>query len=115
MASVHPFSAMKLSFLLSVAAGIALVVAVIMLWLTLSSLGLFDKLNDLLASIGSSSPTAKKFDIYDYVGLRKVLSITIVIAVVNSVLLTAIATLSTVLYNLSAGLVGGVRVTLSDD
>ena len=114
IASVDPFSALKLSFLLSVAAGIALVIAVIVLWVVLSSIGVFDQLNDVLGSLGLDT-TTKKFDIYKYVGFGKVVSISIVIAVINAAILTALATLSAFLYNLSAGLVGGVRVTLSDD
>jgi hypothetical protein len=114
IASIDPFSALKLSFLLSVAAGIALVIAVVVLWLVLDSIGVFDQLNDVLGDLGLNT-TTKKFDIYKYVGLGKVLSISIVIAVINAAILTALATLSAFLYNLSAGLVGGVRVTLSDD
>jgi hypothetical protein len=114
LASIDPFSALKLSFLLSVAAGIALVIAVVVLWFLLSSLGVFDNLNSVLGDLGMNTQT-KKFDIYDYVGFGKVVSISIVIAVINAALLTALATLSAFLYNLSAGLVGGVRVTLSDD
>lgn len=114
IASVDPFSAIKLSFLLSVAAGIALVIGVIVLWLVLNSIGVFDHLNSVLGDLGLDT-TTKKFDIYDYVGFGKVVSISIVIAVFNAVLLTALATLTTFLYNLSAGLVGGLRVTLSDD
>jgi hypothetical protein len=114
VASIDPFSALKLSFLLSVAAGIALVIAVVVLWLVLSAIGVFGDLNSVLGDLGLNT-TTKKFDIYDYVGFGKVVSISIVIAVINAALLTALATLSAFLYNLSAGLVGGVRVTLSDD
>jgi hypothetical protein len=114
VASIDPWSALKLSFLLSVAAAIALVIAVAVLWMVLSAIGVFDQLNSLLGTLGLDS-TTKKFDIYDYVGFGKVLSISIVIGIVNAFLLTALSTVSVLLYNLSAGLVGGVRVTLSDD
>jgi hypothetical protein len=102
------------SFLLSVAAGIALIVGVVVLWLVLDGIGVFEQLNKALGTIGFDK-TTEKFDIYKYVGLGKVLSISIVISVVNAALLTALSTVATLLYNLSAGLVGGVRVTLSDD
>jgi transmembrane protein DUF3566 len=114
VASIDPWSALKLSFLLSVAAVIALVIGVFVLWLVLDGIGVFDQLNSVMGSVGMST-TTKKFDIYKYVGLGKVLSIATVIGVVNAALLTALATVTTLLYNLSAGLVGGVRVTLSDD
>jgi hypothetical protein len=114
VASVDPFSVLKLSFLLSVAAGIALVVASIVLWFVLSAIGVFDQLNGLIGDMGMNS-TSNPFSIYDYVGFGRVVSISIVIGVVDTLLLTALATLAAFLYNLSAGLVGGVRVTLSDD
>jgi len=114
VASIDPWSALKLSFLLSVAAVIALVIGVAVLWLVLNGIGVFDQLNKVFGTIGLST-TTEQFDIYKYVGFSKVLSIAIVIGVINAALLTALATVTTLLYNLSAGLVGGVRVTLSDD
>jgi hypothetical protein len=115
VASIDPFSVLKLSFLLSVAAGVALVVASVVLWTVLKGIGVFDQLNDLFASIGGLESGGARFDIYDYVGLGRVLSITIVIGVIDTLLLTAMATVSAFLYNLGSGLVGGIRVTLSDD
>jgi len=114
IASIDPWSALKLSFLLSVAAVIALVIGVAVLWFVLDGIGVFTELNKVFGDIGLSTQT-ETFDIYKYVGFSKVISIAVVIGVVNAALLTAIATVSTLLYNLSAGLVGGVRVTLSDD
>ena len=43
------------------------------------------------------------------------LSLGTVIAVVNVVLLTALATLGAFLYNIATNLVGGLHLTLSDD
>jgi transmembrane protein DUF3566 len=114
VASIDPFSALKLSFLLSVAAGIALVIASVVLWLVLSGIGVFDQLNNVLGDLGMNTQT-KRFDIYDYIGFGRIVSLSIVIGVINTLLLTALATVTAFLYNLSAGLVGGVRVTLSDD
>jgi len=114
IASIDPWSALKVSFLLSVAAVIALVIGTAVLWLVLDGIGVFDQLNKVLGTVGLDTEKTT-FDIYKYVGFGKVLSIAIVIGVINAALLTALATVSTLLYNLSAGLVGGIRVTLSDD
>jgi Transmembrane domain of unknown function (DUF3566) len=114
VASVDPWSALKVSFMLSVAAVFALVVGVAVLWMVLDGIGVFDQLNKALGTIGFGQ-TTKKFDIYEYVGFGKVLAIATFIGVANAFLLTALATITTLLYNLSAGLVGGVKVTLSDD
>jgi hypothetical protein len=101
---------MKLSFLLSVALGIALVVAAGVLWTILDGMGVFADVNRVTSEV-----LAQPFDVLDYVGLGKVLSLATVIAVVDVVLLTALSTLGAFLYNVASSLVGGLHVTLSDD
>jgi hypothetical protein len=112
IASVDPWSVLKLSFLLSVALGIATVVASVVLWLVLNGMGIFEQINGVLGDI---SGTGEEFDIFDYVGFGRVLSLSTVVGVVNVVLITALSTIGAFLYNLGAGLVGGLHVTLSDD
>ncbi|GAB3270022.1 DUF3566 domain-containing protein [Kineosporia babensis] len=115
LASIDVWSALKISFLLSVASAIALVIAVSVLWLVLSAMGVFDSLNEMLNTLGLDQSGESSFDIYNYVGFTKVLSISIVLGAVNALIMTALSTVGVLLYNLSSGLVGGVRVTLSDD
>jgi hypothetical protein len=112
VARADPWSVLKLSFLLSVALGLAMVVSVIILWVLLKSMGVFDDLNGVLQEIGGKN---SPFDIYDYVGLGRVISLTTFVAVINVVIIMALSTLGAFLYNLSASLVGGLQVTLSDD
>jgi hypothetical protein len=45
----------------------------------------------------------------------RVTSLSMVIAVIDVILLTALATLGAFLYNICASLVGGVQLTLTDD
>jgi hypothetical protein len=112
LAKVDPFSVLKLSFLVSVGIGIATVVAAIVIWQVLNGMGVFADVNRLAKQIaGESTP----FDVNQYVGLGRVVSLATVIAVINVALLTALATLGAFLYNLASGLVGGLHVTLSDD
>ncbi len=112
LARVDPWSITKLSFLLSVAVGIALVVATAVIWSVLDGMGVFTDLNGLLKDVVGNEVD---FDLLDYVGFGKVLSLATVIAVVDVVLLTALSTIVAFLYNVSAALVGGLHVTLSDD
>ena len=114
VASIDVWSALKVSFLLSVASAIALVIAVCVLWMVLSAMGVFDSLNEMLNTLGLDQ-SETSFDIYDYIGFGKILSISIVLGAVNAFIMTALSTVAVLLYNLSSGLVGGVRVTLSDD
>lgn len=114
LSRVDPWSAMKLSFLLSVAVGIAGVVMTAGLWMLLSSMGVFADLNRTVEGVLNSSDGAK-IDLMNYIGLGRVVSLTIVIAVIDVLLVTAISTLGAFLYNICASLVGGLQVTLTDD
>ncbi|NAZ82832.1 DUF3566 domain-containing protein [Kineococcus sp. R8] len=112
LARIDPWSVTKLSFLLSVAVGIALVVATGVVWSVLNGMGVFTDLNGLLRDIAGSEID---INLLDYVGFGKVLSLATVIAVIDVVLLTALSTIVAFLYNVSSALVGGLHVTLSDD
>jgi len=115
LARVDPWSVMKLSFLLSVALAIVASVAVFVLWSVLDSMGVFDSVGRSVESVTRSSDNAQGVDILDYVGLGRVLSLTVVLAGVNVVLMTALSTLGAFLYNMAAGLVGGLHVTFTED
>jgi hypothetical protein len=112
VARVDPWSVMKISFLVSVAIGIAFVVMVAVLWLILDGMGVFSSLNRTIADIQG---TANDFDLMDYIALPRVMSLSVVIGVIDVVLLTALSTLGAFLYNVCSSLVGGVQLTLSDD
>jgi Transmembrane domain of unknown function (DUF3566) len=111
---VDPWSVMKMSFLLSVAVGIAWVVMVAVLWMILSSMGVFSDINRTVEEVLSSN-NGSKFDLMDYIGLGRVVSLSIVIGVIDVILVTAISTLGAFLYNVSSSLVGGLQTTLTDD
>lgn len=104
---------MKISFLLSVALGIAGVVMVAVLWTILNGMGVFDQVNGVVGQIVQDSDS--RFDVLDFIGFRRVVSLSIVIGVIDVILITAIATLGAFLYNVSSALVGGLQVTLTDD
>jgi hypothetical protein len=113
VARVDPWSAMKLSFLLSVAIGIALVVMTAVLWIILDGMGVFGDVDRTIGEvIGSETST---FNLMDYLGFGRVLSLATVIAVIDVFLLTALATLGAFLYNVCSSLVGGVHPTLTAD
>ena len=111
---VDPWSVMKLSFLLSVAVGIAGVVMVASLWMILSGMGVFADINRTVEDVLNSS-NGSTFDLMDYIGLGRVVSLSIVIGVIDVILLTAISTLGAFLYNVCSSLVGGLQLTLTDD
>ncbi len=114
LTQIDAWSVMKTSFLLSIALGIVLVVAVAIVWAVLGAAGVWDSINSIVQqSVGNAS--GPQFDVTDYVGTSRVLGFTMIVAVVDVVLITAIATLGAFLYNLSAALLGGIEVTLAED
>lgn len=114
MTHIDPWSVMKTSFLLSIALGIVTVIAVAMVWSVLGAAGVWDSINKTVQEvIGGGSGSA--FNVEDYVGTSRVLGFTMIVAVVDVVLITAIATLGAFLYNLAATLLGGVEVTLAEE
>lgn len=105
---------MKTAFLLSVAVGITLFFAVAVLWSVLDAAGVFVAVGDLIHEL-TASETSAGVNIEEYTALSRVLGFVTLIAVVDVVLLTALATLGAFLYNLSASLLGGLEVTLAED
>lgn len=112
VARIDPWSVMKLSFLLSVAIGIMIVVAAAVVWQTLDSMAVFTSVNETIATIADDP---EFFNLLEYAAFPRVLSLATMIAVVDVVLLTALSTIGAFLYNIVAALVGGVTVTLTDD
>jgi hypothetical protein len=110
---VDPWSAMKMSFLLSVALGIAMVVMVFVLWTILAGMGVFDQVNGVVGEIVQDGN--QRFDILDFVGLGRVLSLSIVIAVIDVILITAIATLGRSSTTSPARSSAALQLTLTDD
>jgi hypothetical protein len=114
LVQVEPWSVMKTAFMLSIAVGIVTVVAVGIVWGVLGAAGLWDSVNSIVQdSIGDSSGTP--FEIQKYLGTSRVLGFTMIVAVADVILITAIATLGAFLYNLAAGLLGGIEVIFAED
>lgn len=111
VARVDPWSVMKVSFLLSVAAAIAGLVATLVVWFMLDAMQVFSDVERFLVSIGAESFTS----LLDYARLPQVMSMATLVGVVNIVVLTALATLGALVYNVITALVGGIRVTLMDE
>lgn len=106
---------MKTAFLFSIAGGIMFWVATYMTWGIIQSSGLFDSLNETVSGIVNSPTDPNKFQIEQYISTNKVLGIAAVIATIDIVIFTALATLGAFLYNLSATMLGGLEVTLAED
>lgn len=114
VAKADPWSVMKVSFLLSIALGICTVVAAAILWMVMDAMGVFTTVGGTISE-ATGSNESNGFDLQSFLSLPRVLIFTSVIAVIDVVLATALATLGAFIYNLSAGFVGGVELTLAED
>jgi hypothetical protein len=113
LSHIDPWSVMKTAFLLSIALGIVTVVAVAVIWSVLGAAGVWESINSAVGDVVGG--TGASFAIEDYLGTSRVLGFTMLVAVVDVVLVTVVATLGAFLYNLAAALLGGVEVTLAED
>ncbi|MDO5749605.1 MAG: DUF3566 domain-containing protein [Rothia sp. (in: high G+C Gram-positive bacteria)] len=109
---IDPWSVAKMVFLLSMALGIVVVVASVLLFLFLQASGSFQGINQLLTSLGTGN---QAIDITQMVSVGQVALITTIISVVNTVLFTLLGMIAATLYNLAARLVGGITLTMSDE
>lgn len=114
VAKADPWSVMKVSFLLSIALGICTIVAAAVLWMVMDAMGVFSTVGGTISE-ATGSNESNGFDLQSFLSLPRVLMFTSIIAVIDVVLATALATLGAFIYNLSAGFVGGVELTLAED
>jgi len=112
---IDPWTIMKVSFMLSIAFGIMTIVAVGVVWSMLDAAGVFTSVDETVKSVTGEGGGALGFDLMSWVGFDRVMGFTTLIAVVDVVLITALATLGAFLYNLASSLLGGVEVTLVED
>jgi len=109
---IDPWSVAKIAFMLAVALGIVLVVALAVLWWILDYTGVFETLARNVNDVVGNATT--NFDLLSLLDFNRVMGVAIVLASVEVVLVTAVVTLFAILYNLTVPLTGGVEVVLTD-
>jgi hypothetical protein len=114
VSKADPWSVMKVSFLLSIALGVCTVIAAAVLWMVMDAMGVFSTVGGTISE-ATGSNESNGFDLQSFLSLPRVLLFTGVIAIIDVVLATALGTLGAFIYNLSAGFVGGVELTLAED
>ena len=108
---IDTWSALKISLVLSIALFFIWMVAVGVLYMVLGGLGVFDTLNDLFGQVGSHAGTKAASAV---ITPGVVFGGAAVIGAINVVLMTALCTVGTFIYNLCSDLVGGLELTLSE-
>lgn len=102
---------MKQSFLLAMALAVVILVASASLWIALESAGVIGAITRTATDVGGESAAT----VTSYLTLGKVMGVSLVLAGIETVLVTVLATLFAFLYNLSVGIGGGLEVTLSEE
>jgi hypothetical protein len=110
---IEPWSVTRLAFAISVAMMIVSVVAVLIFWLVLDAVGVWDQINDSFTTVLSDD--SDSFNVTDYFGFGRVVGLTLVLSAVNVIVMTALATIAAHLYNLAARLMGGVELTFAEE
>jgi hypothetical protein len=104
---------MKFSFVVSVVAFVILFVAIAILYMVLSGLGVFTSLQHTVSTLTSSQGSAGT-NIAKWFSASRVLGYTGMLGALNIVLITAMSTIGAVIYNLIAHTIGGVEITLRE-
>ena len=92
---VDPWSVAKVSFMLSLALAVMIVIAIAAMWWVLTYTGVFDSLALLSFS--------------------RVMGVTLLVSALEIVLMSIMGGLLAMLYNITVGITGGAEVVLSDD
>lgn len=109
---IDAWSVFLFSLVASLCLGVVLLVAVAALYAALSSLGVLSSINGLLGEVtGSGTPDEVIAPVFT---ASRVLGAAAVLAAIDVVLLTVLATLGALLYNLCASLTGGIEVQLGE-
>lgn len=107
---IDPWSTLKISLVISIAMFFVWMLAVGFLYIVLSGMGVWDRLNstftDMVSDNGSNSSSI--------IDAGTVFGYAAVIGLINVVLLTALSTVGVFIYNQCTDLVGGIQVTLAD-
>jgi hypothetical protein len=96
----------KLSFLIWLCLGIALIVAAVLVWVVLNSTGIFEKLDNTLQDI----LVEPDFHVANTFGLIQVGGFALIVALLNTVVGTVMGAIAALLYNLSVRFTGGLLV-----
>jgi hypothetical protein len=113
LSRVEPWSVMKFSFMISLVGWIVLFVAIALLYYALRAFGVFHYLEQTVTTVTSSKGSPGD-NAATWFSASTVLGYTLLAGAVNVVLLTALATVGSVIYNVVTHFSGGVEVTLRE-
>ena len=108
------WSTVKLSFLVAVSLGVVLVVSTVLVYLVLQTTGVLVKLDSLLSDILTTGGD-DAFSVSESFSLVTVTLFSFIVAVLNIVVGTALGAITSILYNFSVRLTGGLLVGFTNN
>jgi hypothetical protein len=106
---IDPWSVFLFSLVASVFLGLAMIVAITVLYAVLGTLGVTESVNQLFVEVTGGTGDGEAL-----LTAGRIVGGAAVLAAVNVVFLTLLATLGALLYNLCASFTGGVELTLGE-
>ncbi|GAA4865144.1 DUF3566 domain-containing protein [Saccharopolyspora cebuensis] len=107
---LDPWSVLKLALVLSVAMFFVWMIAVAVLYGVLDGMGVWEQLNGTFTDLTQPEDAASE----PLISAGRVFGVAMIIGAINIVLITALSTVASFIYNVAADLAGGVEVTLSE-
>jgi hypothetical protein len=108
---LDPWSVLKLSLVLSVAGFLVWLVAVGVLYGVLDGMGVWDQINGTYSDLTSVNEASGGEPL---ISAGRVFGVAMLVGVLNIILMTALATVGALIYNVASDLVGGAELTLSE-
>ena len=105
------WSAVKFSFLIAASLGIVLVVAAVFVWVVLNSTGIFGDLDAILKDILGN----ENFSVTESFSLGQTALFAFIVALLNTVVGTALGAIASMLYNFSVRITGGLLVGFTNN
>jgi len=105
------WSTVKLSFLAGICLAIIAVVGTFLIWTVLDRTGIFDQVNSLFKDISGAGGS----DLRSILGLGQVMGFSLIVAILDIVVVTALGAVFALLYNLSRKITGGLLVGFTNN
>jgi hypothetical protein len=113
LSRIEPWSVMKFSFMISLVGWVVLFVAVAGIYYVLAKIGVFKSIESTVGLVTSGKDHGGS-NAASWFAASRVLGYTMLAGAINVVLITALATVGAVVYNLVTHLAGGIEVTLKE-
>jgi len=113
LSRIEPWSVMKFSFMISLVGWVVLFVAVAGIYFVLARIGVFRDIEKTIGQVTFSKGHPGS-NASSWFAASRVLGYTMLVGAINVVLITALATVGAVVYNLVTHLAGGIEVTLKE-